>query len=209
MNITSFFREHIKGRQVLLIKTLLIIGLWMFSACKQEEAALKTITDFQVDKSMLELHPLEGKWYISQKAFNGFAVTYYPNGQLASSIGYYDGKKQGIAEVWYTDGTLAKQSYYIENQLDGNLKSWWPDGTLGAESNYENSARHGVQKKWFATGQLARKTTYKDGLENGLQQAWLENGKIYVNYEAKNGRVFGLKRTNLCYQLKDENVQNQ
>jgi len=209
MNITSFFREHIKGRQVLLIKTLLILGLWMFSACKQEEAALKTISDFQVDKSMLELHPLEGKWYISQKAFNGFAVSYYPNGQLASRLGYYDGKKQGLAKVWYTDGTLAKQSYYNENQLEGKLKSWWPDGTLGAESNYKNRARHGVQKKWFASGQLARKTTYIDGLENGLQQAWLENGKIYVNYEAKNGRVFGLKRTNLCYQLKDENVQYQ
>jgi len=209
MNIISFFRVHIKGRQVLLIKFLLILGLWIFSACQQEGAALRTISDFQVDKTELELHPLQGKWYYAQKAFNGFAVSYYPNGQLASSIGYFDGKKQGVAKVWYTDGSLAKQSDYIENQLNGNLKSWWPDGTLGAESNYKNSVRHGVQKKWFASGQLARKTTYKDGFENGLQQAWLENGKIYVNYEARNGRVFGMKRTNLCYQLTDENVQYQ
>jgi hypothetical protein len=40
-----------------------------------------------------------------------------------------------------------------------------------------------------------------------LQKAWLENGTIYVNYEAKNGRVFGMKRANLCYQLKNEKIE--
>jgi hypothetical protein len=45
------------------------------------------------------------------------------------------------------------------------------------------------------------------GKEEGLQQAWLENGKIYVNYEAKNGRIFGMNRANLCYKLKNEKVQ--
>ena len=27
-----------------------------------------------------------------------------------------------------------------------------------------------------------------------------------MNYEAKNGRVFGMKRANLCYQLKNEKI---
>jgi hypothetical protein len=40
-----------------------------------------------------------------------------------------------------------------------------------------------------------------------LQQAWLENGTLYVNYEAKNGRIFGMNRANLCYKLKNEKVQ--
>ena len=40
-----------------------------------------------------------------------------------------------------------------------------------------------------------------------MQQAWLENGKIYVNYEAKNGRKFGMNRANLCYELKEEEIQ--
>ena len=35
-----------------------------------------------------------------------------------------------------------------------------------------------------------------------------QNGKIYNNYEAKNGRIFGLKRASLCFQLEDEIVQN-
>ncbi|MEM7512572.1 MAG: toxin-antitoxin system YwqK family antitoxin, partial [Bacteroidota bacterium] len=45
------------------------------------------------------------------------------------------------------------------------------------------------------------------GKEEGLQQAWRENGKIYNNYEAKNGRIFGLKRANLSYELDNEIIQ--
>ena len=181
----------------------------MFSACNHNNTDVKIINNFQIDKVELKLNPLEGKWYYAEKAFNGYAVSYYPTGRLESRIGYFNGKKQGEAKFWYANGILAKQSFYNKNQLDGTLKSYWPDGSQSAQSNYKNSARHGVQMKWFVTGQLARKTTYNQGLEDGLQQAWLENGKIYVNYEAKNGRVFGMKRTNLCYQLKDENVQYQ
>jgi antitoxin component YwqK of YwqJK toxin-antitoxin module len=47
-----------------------------------------------------------------------------------------------------------------------------------------------------------------NGQEEGMQKAWRENGKIYNNYEAKNGRIFGLKRASLCFQLEDEIVQN-
>ena len=37
-----------------------------------------------------------------------------------------------------------------------------------------------------------------------MQKAWLKNGKLYVNYEAKNGRIFGMRRANACYKLEDE-----
>ena len=66
---------------------------------------------------------------------------------------------------------------------------------------------HGVERKWFSDGSLSKERNLVKGRENGLQRAWLQNGKIYVNYEAKNGRTFGMKRAKLCYQLKDENVE--
>ncbi len=34
-----------------------------------------------------------------------------------------------------------------------------------------------------------------------------ENGKLYANYEAIDGRVYGLKRANLCFDLNDETIQ--
>jgi hypothetical protein len=30
---------------------------------------------------------------------------------------------------------------------------------------------------------------------------------VYANYEAVNGRTFGLKRANLCFSIEDQNVQ--
>ena len=47
---------------------------------------------------------------------------------------------------------------------------------------------------------------YIDGQEVGLQQAWRQNGKLYSNYHYINGRVFGLKRSNMCVGLEDEKV---
>jgi antitoxin component YwqK of YwqJK toxin-antitoxin module len=70
-----------------------------------------------------------------------------------------------------------------------------------------NGQRHGLQKIWFLNGQLAKRKNLNEGKEEGLQQAWLENGTLYVNYEAKNGRIFGMNRANLCYKLKNEKVQ--
>ena len=54
---------------------------------------------------------------------------------------------------------------------------------------------------------MARRS--EEGKEKGLQKAWLQNGTLYVNYEAKNGRVFGMKRANLCYQLKNEKIEER
>ena len=54
------------------------------------------------------------------------------------------------------------------------------------------------------TGQIAKLRNLVDGKERGVQKAWLANGKLYVNYEAKNGRVFGMRRANSCYKLEDE-----
>ncbi len=39
-----------------------------------------------------------------------------------------------------------------------------------------------------------------------MQRSWRENGQLYNNYEARDGRTFGLKRANLCFSLDDEEV---
>ena len=88
------------------------------------------------------------------------------------------------------------------------MRMRWPNGLKSSESNYEFGILNGVQKRWHSNGQLARKTQLIVGKEEGMQQAWLPNGKIYVNYQAKNGRIFGLKKSVLCYELDNEVVQN-
>jgi hypothetical protein len=40
-----------------------------------------------------------------------------------------------------------------------------------------------------------------------MQNAWRENGKPYINYEARDGRRYGLQKSNLCYTLKDQKLK--
>ncbi len=194
----------IKEHRVVLIS--LFLALFYFSGCN-ENNEVKIIADIEVEKKEIVLHPSEGKWYYKNQPFSGFLVVYHENGILAEKVGYFNGKKEGTAQKRYPDGSLQKICTYVANRLTGKVKSWWPNGNLSMESNYFDGAKHGIQKKWYPNGQLSRQTTSNQGKETGLQQAWLENGKLYANYEVKNGRIFGLKRSNLCYQLNDEDIQ--
>ena len=78
---------------------------------------------------------------------------------------------------------------------------------MAAQSNYEKGIKQGIEKEWYQSGVPSKIRQLVDGKEEGIQQAWLPNGKLYVNYEAKNGRIFGLRRANSCYTLKDEVIQ--
>lgn len=208
----------IKERQIALIKAISWLLFAIVSSCDTSgNNQAKTLGYLSVSKEIaanivhydsLILNQFEGKWYYEEQPFNGHAITHYANGEIASDLGFFDGKKEGVAYAYYEDGAIKKEAHYVQNRLDGKVLSWWPNKELMLESNYILGVRHGVQKKWYPNGQLATKVNINKGKEEGLQQAWLENGKIYVNYEAKNGRTFGLKKANLCYELEDEVLQN-
>ena len=207
----SFFQETIKVPRAVLIKTAVLIPILIlfivWGHTLEKSDAVLSIPNIEVKKEHLRLNPNEGRWYHEQKPFNGYSVVYYENGKIAERIGFVNGKRQGPAFKWYENGNISSEKHYLNNRLEGITKTWWPNGKQSTESNYLNRKRHGEQLKWYPTGQLARRNQFVNGREEGLQQAWLQTGKLYANYEAKNGRFFGLKRSNLCYQLKDEVVQ--
>jgi antitoxin component YwqK of YwqJK toxin-antitoxin module len=210
-----FLQDHTKEHQVILLNKLLIIVLiFCFFGCKEgsdsqlsyDQKNNKTMYN-TVDKSKLDLHSNEGKWYYKGKPFTGNAVTYYIDKKKKELILFFEGKKNGLSQKWYSNGKLQKESFYKNNKLEGEGKSWWEDGKLASESFYINGVGNGVQKEWHPNGKMSKLTTLKNGVEEGIQQAWLENGKVYVNCEMKNGRTFGLKKAILCYELKKEEVQ--
>ncbi|MGX1929743.1 toxin-antitoxin system YwqK family antitoxin [Flagellimonas sp. 2504JD4-2] len=204
-----FSQEIIKALRIPSIK-LISLGALCFlflGSCAQNHTRKRNIAQTEVSKSKLVLNQTEGRWYHLNLPYNGYAVEFHKNGILAERTGYFDGKKEGIAKKWFDSGVLRSQAFYSANKLDGTSKSWWPNGVISTESTYTMGVRNGTQKKWYPNGQLARIMNLKNGFEEGLQQAWLRTGKLYANYEAKNGRFFGLKRSNLCYELKDEVVQ--
>ncbi len=173
---------------------------------EQNDGKAIVIDSVEVPKNELILNQLEGKWYYKNLPYNGYSVKYYSSGTLEERLGFYKGKREGIAKRWSENEVLRVESYYKQNRLVGSYKSWWENGVLGSEANYVDGKLNGVAKEWYSAGQLAKERQLFDGQEEGLQKAWLQNGKLYVNYEAKNGRIFGMKRANSCYQLEDEIV---
>ncbi len=198
------------------MKTIHLIVLVLLActsiSCKKTSDAKSTvdtqivIDSVEVSKKELVLNQNEGKWYYEGQPFNGYSLKYHSNGTLVERLGFYKGKREGIAKRWSQNGELQVESHYKQNRLHGSYKSWWENGVLGSEATYYNGKLSGVEKKWFSTGQLAKERRLVEGQEEGLQKAWLKNGTLYVNYEAKNGRIFGMRRANSCYQLEDETV---
>ena len=191
---------------------LLVLTLLFLTSCTEvlvkESAVDKTITiaKSEVLKSDLVLNQLEGKWYYQDEPYNGYSFKFHSNGEMEEMLGFYNGKREGVAKRWSENKVLRVESFYKQNRLVGSYKSWWENGVLGQEAHYENGKMNGVAKEWYATGQLSKERLLVHGSEDGLQKAWLKNGTLYINYEAKNGRIFGMKRANSCYQLEDEVV---
>lgn len=195
-----------KSIYLLVLTTLFLTGCKEVTVKESVEDNPIVIKNFEVPKSELVLNQIEGNWYYNGEAYNGYSIKLHSNGTKQERLGFYKGKREGIAKRWSENEVLRVESYYRQNRLIGSYKSWWENGVLGQEIEYVNGKMNGVAKEWYATGQLSKERLLIDGKEDGLQKAWLKNGKLYVNYEAKNGRIFGMKRANSCYQLKDEIV---
>lgn len=195
--------------------SLLLISIFLIacdSTTNKKDITAGAIAKTQIDtavivnKDSLILNGNKGVWSYKNQPFTGYAVRFYANDSLKEKTGFLNGKKQGVYNVWFENGVLKLESNYNQNTLEGTYKAWWNNGVLASETNYVKGKKQGVEQKWFSNGELSKKSNLLEGKEDGLQQAWLENGKLYVNYEAKNGRIFGMRRANSCYQLKDEVV---
>jgi antitoxin component YwqK of YwqJK toxin-antitoxin module len=199
------------------LNILLTLGLILCIGCnenttiasEEKEIELETnvlIESVEVLKEDLELNQIEGRWYYKGEAFSGYSVKFHENDTLGERLGYVNGKREGLAQKWSESGLLRVESYYKHNRLDSIYKTWWENAVPASQLNYDDGVKQGIEKDWYPTGVLAKERSFVDGSENGLQKAWLPNGKLYVNYEARNGRIFGMRRANSCYELEDEKI---
>lgn len=139
---------------------------------------------------------------------SGYVLELYPDGTPYKKFGVVDGKKMGEQITWFPDGKIQFLETFNENRMHGVVKRWTREEgyQLVAELNYYEGRLHGKQLKWYTTGEVHKIMNLHHGKEEGMQQAFRKNGALYANYEALNGRVFGLKRSNLCYELKNEEI---
>lgn len=198
----------------------MLFSVFLLAQCKEktrESTAVAMVNTIELNVSIiidsivvlkqdLILNQLNGVWNYNNEPYNGYAVTYYPNGKMQEKLGFSKGKREGVAKRWSEAGVLREERNFHQNKLVGNYKTWWENEGVAEESVYVDGLLEGVQKQWYADGQLSKLRHLSKGNEDGMQKAWLKNGTLNVNYEAKNGRIFGLMRSNLCYELKNEVV---
>jgi protein SCO1/2 len=56
----------------------------------------------------------------------------------------------------------------------------------------------GEYRSWYESGHPFEVRHYRSGREEGLQQAWTDTGELYINYEARDGRHYGLLNSAPC-----------
>ena len=207
MPITSCSLATIKALPMRSVKTLFMTSLLvMMAACgtlnNQRPQQL-----IEVNADQIELHANEGLFYFEETPFTGIALKYYDNGIVAESAQFQNGKRHGLLKKWYASGVMSYMANYKEGKYHEKTYSWWGNGKLRSESTFKAGIAHGIQKLWYSSGEPFKQLNLVEGKEDGMQKAWRKNGQLYVNYEARNGRTYGLKRSNLCYDLNEENIQ--
>ncbi|WP_281616396.1 hypothetical protein [Flammeovirga sp. SubArs3] len=91
----------------------------------KKQGLIKSYYDVDQKKIKAEVN------YSSKGVKDGWAKTYYDNGQLWKSIFYINGKKDGIVKEFYKNGTLYKEVLY-ENDILTERKFFYSDGKVKA-----------------------------------------------------------------------------
>lgn len=202
-----------------VIPILFLVSILTFSCSKKvnrKNVAISNSVDTLIqipnvttDKSLLQYDKKTSQWLLNHQPYSGYIVSFHQENILKEKIGVLNGKKQYQAIKWYADGNFQEVANYHQGKLHGEKKLWSTDSThiLISHLQYFLGKAHGEQKQWYATGELYKKMNLNMGKEEGVQQAYRKNGNLYANYEAKNGRIFGLKRTTVCYGLEDETIK--
>lgn len=205
-------KEHLLNKFVIIILCFFAFG------CKSpkvevaknvfEEVDVSKIPNTTIFDNNANLKLTNGVYYLNGKPFSGYIKSNYNANAVKSVASYYSGKQQGSTKTYFPNGKIESDRNYRNGISYGRHFGFWENGNMKFEFIYFNDKREGVQKQWYHSGSKYYEMTYQNDQENGMQKAWRENGKPYINYEVKDGERYGLQKSNLCYTLKDQKINN-
>ncbi|ANW95285.1 hypothetical protein AXE80_02830 [Wenyingzhuangia fucanilytica] len=177
-------------------------------ACKPSNQKKDGVKFSTVSYDSLVKNTTNGLMMYNGTLFTGVAKLYADDSRsLKYFVTYQAGLKNGTCKRWYDNGNINYETQYIKGRKQGLTKIWYKNGQLQSESTYYKGVLHGKEQVWYPTGELQKERNLVYGQEQGMQKAWRKNGKLYANYEAVNGRIFGLLGANMCYEVENEKVK--
>jgi len=174
---------------------------------KLYERGVRGVQEFQIlqlivdqDDSILQLE--NGIYFYNNLPFSGYILSKYENGSPEEKSGYLNGKKEGISLEWFPNGSIRSERFYTNGEKNGIHYGWYENGSIRFQYSFKNGVNEGISTEWYRDGMISRQTVYSSGNEVSAK-AWGVSGKLYINYEVRDGVIFGLNNSVPCYSIKN------
>lgn len=109
---------------------------------------------------------------------DGPHLVYHPDGKLAESYTFKQGRLTGLGSEWYIyarvpvltsgvrhpNGQLEAKVYFVNGEREGLYTLWHDNGTRAEVSHYDKGLLHGRQRKWNASGKLVYSMYWENGV---------------------------------------------
>ena len=141
------------------------------------------------------------------KSYSGNLVMLYSEYDTAGIIPFYNGLEEGWSRKYYTHKKTAEERLYHLGRKEGTHIGWWENGQLKFIYQFKNDNHEGKAQTWYPGGQLATDNFYEKGYETGLQRSWYPDGVLRANYDARNGRQYGLTGVKNCESVFDSTTK--
>jgi len=203
--------EHIsigKAKTTAVIMVVCLVLSFIFVSCSgmtvnRASKVIITVPDITVNADDTTLKVENGVCYFQGMPFSGYIAVNYPNGNKSELDSYFNGFKEGVSYEWYPNGVMHSERKYHNGEKSGTHYGWYDDGSKYFERNFNYGLEEGESFQWYRSGKLYSDAIYKDGKELSVK-AWNENSKPVMNYKVKDGVIYGLNNSSLCYTLKNE-----
>ena len=181
------------------IITLLLITI----SCKnklglQNDVATIKIPDIYFNSKDGVYTNENGKFFRNGQIFSGNLVTLYTANDTAEIIPYYNGLEEDLTRKWFPNKKISEERLYHLGKKERVHKGWWENGQQKFIYNFKNDNHEGLAQTWYPNGLMASENNYSKGYEIGMQRAWYSDGVIRANYEARDGRQYGLTGVKNC-----------
>ncbi len=147
-----------------------------------------------VDQPYKEYFPdtkvLKYEGEIEGSALSGLWKTYYPSGNIQSSVNYVSGKIEGEAFFYFDDvkNTLQAQATFDDEKIIDKYEEFHDNGARKAMIPYKDGVPHGDAEFYYPNGKLQIEAEFKNGLKHGKWKHYDENGELLSKEKWKKGK---------------------
>lgn len=118
--------------------------------------------------------------YIEGKK-DGLFIEYFPNGRKRLEAEFKEGRKEGKMWAYDTSGQLLQRAYFSNNQLNDSLLAWYPGGVLKSKALFLKDSIEGIATEYYRTGIIKKELSHKRGRPNGPSKEYYPSGVLYID----------------------------